>query len=743
MEQIEGIVEDIIYCNSENWYTICVIRSGRQQITIVGNMPQLAVGENITAKGNWTNHQIYGKQLKVESFERSLPTTTDSLLKYLSSGVIKGIGEVTAKRIIKKFGEETIKVLQFEPKRLSEIKGISAAKALQIGQFFMEQEQIRQTIMFLQKYGISITYAVKVWKKFGSNSIDVIKRNPYRLTDEEINIGFKIADRVAISLGIDSQSQFRIMSGIEYVLSKAVQNGHVYLPSDILVSHTSSLLNTVSEVVENALSKMTFEESIYIENTFDESRVYLSAFYKAEQNVSRKLNVLMNSTPKKEVANLDEVLQKVEGNLNIEYTKEQLQSIQLSATESILVITGGPGTGKTTLIKGIISMFENSDMKIALAAPTGRAAKRMTEATGKDAKTIHRLLETAFSIDDAHREFKKNEQDPIEADVIIIDEVSMVDILLMNSLLKAVEQGTRLILVGDVDQLPSVGPGSVLYDIIESQSIETIRLNKIFRQAEESVIVVNAHRINKGQLPEENALSEDFFFVSRNNPQSTSSAILELCTTRIPEKYGLDSIRDIQVLSPSKKGDAGVHSLNTALQQRLNPPQEGLKEKSYRNVVFRENDRVMQIKNNYSLPWVIFEDGKQSTHGDGVFNGDMGIIREIDLKNSSLSVLFDDGKLVEYDFDILDELEHSYAITVHKSQGSEFPAVVIALSNIPPMLRCRNILYTAVTRARDLVILVGYRKTMEQMVSDITKRERYTSLKDRLIEQLKPMELGD
>ena len=743
MEQIEGIVEDIIYCNSENWYTICVIRSGRQQITIVGNMPQLAVGENITAKGNWTNHQIYGKQLKVESFERSLPTTTDSLLKYLSSGVIKGIGEVTAKRIIKKFGEETIKVLQFEPKRLSEIKGISAAKALQIGQFFMEQEQIRQTIMFLQKYGISITYAVKVWKKFGSNSIDEIKRNPYRLTDEEINIGFKIADRVAISLGIDSQSQFRIMSGIEYVLSKAVQNGHVYLPSDILVSHTSSLLNTVSEVVENALSKMTFEESIYIENTFDESRVYLSAFYKAEQNVSRKLNVLMNSTPKKEVANLDEVLQKVEGNLNIEYTKEQLQSIQLSATESILVITGGPGTGKTTLIKGIISMFENSDMKIALAAPTGRAAKRMTEATGKDAKTIHRLLETAFSIDDAHREFKKNEQDPIEADVIIIDEVSMVDILLMNSLLKAVEQGTRLILVGDVDQLPSVGPGSVLYDIIESQSIETIRLNKIFRQAEESIIVVNAHRINKGQLPEENALSEDFFFVSRNNPQSTSSAILELCTTRIPEKYGLDSIRDIQVLSPSKKGDAGVHSLNTALQQRLNPPQEGLKEKSYRNVVFRENDRVMQIKNNYSLPWVIFEDGKQSTHGDGVFNGDMGIIREIDLKNSSLSVLFDDGKLVEYDFDILDELEHSYAITVHKSQGSEFPAVVIALSNIPPMLRCRNILYTAVTRARDLVILVGYRKTMEQMVSDITKRERYTSLKDRLIEQLKPMELGD
>ena len=432
-------------------------------------------------------------------------------------------------------------------------------------------------------------------------------------------------------------------------------------------------------------------------------------------------------------------MSKVEGDQNIEYTQEQLQSIRLCATQSILVITGGPGTGKTTLIKGIISMFEKSDMKIVLAAPTGRAAKRMTEATEKEAKTIHRLLETTFSIDDEHREFKKNELDPIDADVIIIDEVSMVDILLMNSLLKAVEPGTRLILVGDVDQLPSVGPGSVLYDIIESQSIETIRLNKIFRQAEESFIVVNAHKINKGQLPELYSPNEDFFFVSRKNPQSTSAAILELCTSRIPEKYGLDSIKDIQVLSPSKRGDSGVYSLNAALQQRLNPPRKGVKEKPYRNMIFRENDRVMQIKNNYNLPWVISEDEKEITYGEGVFNGDMGIIKKIDLKNSSLTVLFDDGKLVEYDFDILDELEHSYAITVHKSQGSEFPAVVIALANIPPMLRCRNILYTAVTRARDLVMLVGDKEIMVQMVNNVTGIERYTSLKDRLMEQLKQL----
>lgn len=739
MEQIEGIVEDIIYCNNQNWYTVCEIRSGRRLITIVGYMPGLAVAENIIVRGTWIHHQDYGKQLKVESFERSLPTTLDSLLKYLSSGAIKGIGAITAKKIIEKFGDDTLRVLQFEPMLLSEIKGISTDKALRIGQSFMEQEQIRQTIMFLQEYGVSTTYAVKVWKKFGSDSIDEIKRNPYRLTDEDINIGFKIADRVAISLGIDSQSQFRIMSGIEYVLSKAIQNGHVYLPSDMLVSETSKLLNTASEVVENAMSKMIFEESIYIEKAFNESRVYLSAFYKAEQNVCKKLNILSNTEPKKAVINIEEVLSKVEGDQNIEYTQEQLQSIRLCATQSILVITGGPGTGKTTLIKGIISMFEKSDMKIVLAAPTGRAAKRMTEATEKEAKTIHRLLETTFSIDDEHREFKKNELDPIDADVIIIDEVSMVDILLMNSLLKAVEPGTRLILVGDVDQLPSVGPGSVLYDIIESQSIETIRLNKIFRQAEESFIVVNAHKINKGQLPELNSPNEDFFFVSRKNPQSTSAAILELCTSRIPEKYGLDSIKDIQVLSPSKRGDSGVYSLNAALQQRLNPPRKGVKEKPYRNMIFRENDRVMQIKNNYNLPWVISEDEKEITYGEGVFNGDMGIIKKIDLKNSSLTVLFDDGKLVEYDFDILDELEHSYAITVHKSQGSEFPAVVIALANIPPMLRCRNILYTAVTRARDLVMLVGDKEIMVQMVNNVTGIERYTSLKDRLMEQLKKL----
>ncbi len=739
MEQIEGIVEDIIYCNNQNWYTVCEIRSGRRLITIVGYMPGLAVAENIIVRGTWIHHQDYGKQLKVESFERSLPTTLDSLLKYLSSGAIKGIGAITAKKIIEKFGDDTLRVLQFEPMLLSEIKGISTDKALRIGQSFMEQEQIRQTIMFLQEYGVSTTYAVKVWKKFGSDSIDEIKRNPYRLTDEDINIGFKIADRVAISLGIDSQSQFRIMSGIEYVLSKAIQNGHVYLPSDMLVSETSKLLNTASEVVENAMSKMIFEESIYIEKAFNESRVYLSAFYKAEQNVCKKLNILSNTEPKKAVINIEEVLSKVEGDQNIEYTQEQLQSIRLCATQSILVITGGPGTGKTTLIKGIISMFEKSDMKIVLAAPTGRAAKRMTEATEKEAKTIHRLLETTFSIDDEHREFKKNELDPIDADVIIIDEVSMVDILLMNSLLKAVEPGTRLILVGDVDQLPSVGPGSVLYDIIESQSIETIRLNKIFRQAEESFIVVNAHKINKGQLPELYSPNEDFFFVSRKNPQSTSAAILELCTSRIPEKYGLDSIKDIQVLSPSKRGDSGVYSLNAALQQRLNPPRKGVKEKPYRNMIFRENDRVMQIKNNYNLPWVISEDEKEITYGEGVFNGDMGIIKKIDLKNSSLTVLFDDGKLVEYDFDILDELEHSYAITVHKSQGSEFPAVVIALANIPPMLRCRNILYTAVTRARDLVMLVGDKEIMVQMVNNVTGIERYTSLKDRLMEQLKQL----
>ncbi|NLM11635.1 MAG: ATP-dependent RecD-like DNA helicase [Clostridiaceae bacterium] len=732
MEQIEGIVEDIIFCNKDNWYTVCDVRSGRRLITIVGYMPGLAVGETIIVNGNWTVHQDYGEQLKVETYERSLPTTTDSIFKYLSSGIIKGIGEITAKKIIDKFGNDTLRVLQFEPLRLSEIKGISAEKALRIGQAFMEREQIRQIVMFLQKFGISATYSIKVWKKFGSESVNEITKNPYRLTDEDINIGFKIADRVAISLGIDSQSEFRVASGIHYALSKAVQNGHVYLPSDVLVSYASKLLNISPEVVENTLSKLIFEESIYIEKTADETRVYLAAFYKAEQFVCRKLKILSEVMPKKDILDLDELLQRVEDEHSIEYTDEQLKAIRLSATESILVVTGGPGTGKTTLIKGIISIFEKSGMEIALAAPTGRAAKRMTEATGMEAKTIHRLLEMEFSENENLREFKKNERDPIKADVIIIDEASMIDILLMHALLKAVEPGTRLILVGDVDQLPSVGPGRVLSDIIESQCLKTIRLNTIFRQAKESFIVINAHKINKGQFPELNSPNDDFFFISRNSSQSTAQAILELCTVRIPEKFGLDPMKDIQVLSPAKKGDSGVYSLNAALQQSLNPPKAGIKEKPYRGMIFRENDRVMQVKNNYNLSWKMIPENGDVVSGEGIFNGDMGIIRDIDPENNYLTVLFDDGKLVEYDFDMLDELEHSYAITVHKSQGSEFPAVVIALSGIPPMLRLRNLLYTAITRARQLVILVGHIEILKQMVNNITEKERFTGLKERL-----------
>lgn len=733
MEQIEGIVEDIIFCNEDNWYTVCDIRSGRRLITVVGYMPGLAVGETIVVNGHWTVHQDYGEQLKVETYERSLPTTTDSIFRYLSSGIIKGIGEVTAKKIIDRFGEDALRVLQFEPLRLAEIKGISEDKALRIGQAFMEREQIRQIVMFLQKYGVSAAYSLKVWKKFGSESVNEIKKNPYRLTDEDINIGFKIADRVAISLGIDSNSEFRVASGIHYALSKAVQNGHVYLPSDVLVSYTSNLLKVPPEIVENTLSRLIFEESIYVEKNSDEYRVYLAAFYKAEQHVSRKLNILGSTVPQNRVPNLDEVLQRVEAEQNIEFTDEQLEAIRFSATESILVVTGGPGTGKTTLIKGIISLFEKSNMKIVLAAPTGRAAKRMTEATGREAKTIHRLLEMEFSENENIREFKKNERDPIKADVIIIDEASMIDILLMHALLKAIEPGTRLILVGDVDQLPSVGPGRVLSDIIESRCLKTIRLNTIFRQAEESMIVVNAHRINRGEFPELASSHDDFFFIQRNGPQSTAQTILELCTARIPEKFGLDPMKDIQVLSPAKKGDSGVYSMNAALQQSLNPPKAGLKEKSFRGVVFRENDRVMQIRNNYNTSWRLTGENGEVITGEGVFNGDMGIIREIDHDNNHLTVLFDDGKLVEYDFDMLDELEHSYAITVHKSQGSEFPAVVIALSGIPPMLRLRNLLYTAITRARQLVVLVGEIEILKQMVNNITERERFTGLKDKLI----------
>jgi len=732
LEQIEGIVEQIIYCNEDNGYTVCDIRAGRRIITLVGYIPGLGIGETIFVSGTWVVHQDYGKQLKVESYERRLPKTTDVIFKYLASGVIPGIGEATAKKIVDMFGDETIHVLQFEPLKLSEIKGISTGKALRIGQAFMQQEQIRQVVMFLQSYGISANYAVKVWKKFGEQSIEEIKRNPYRLTDDDINIGFRIADRVAISMGIDTCSKFRIQSGIHYALSAAVQKGHVYLPVNILVPYTARLLDVNDEAVAEVLDGMIFEQSIYIERS-NPDKVYLSAFYKAEQYICRKIHLICSTEPEKKIYNLDEALKEVESEQHVKYAEKQLEAIRCSASESILVVTGGPGTGKTTLIKGIISLFQKQGMKVVLAAPTGRAAKRMTEASGTEAKTIHRLLEIGYiDDDDSGRNFRKNEQDPIEADVVIIDEASMVDVLLMHALLKAVVPGTRLVFVGDVDQLPSVGPGRVLSDMIDSGILNVIRLDQIFRQAEESSIVTNAHMINKGKYPVINTPNEDFFFINKNHPQDAAEAILELCTSRIPEKFGLDPMRDIQVLSPMKKGPAGIFHLNAALQNRLNPPRPGLLEKRYGDVIFRENDRVMHIKNNYSLSWRNNGEKESIIAGEGVFNGDMGIIQKINADDGFLTVSYDDGKVVEYDFDMLDQLELAYAITVHKSQGSEFPAAVIALSGVPPMLACRNLLYTAITRARRLVILVGDINILKSMVDNNSEKERFTGLEEKL-----------
>ncbi len=731
MEQIEGIVEEIIYYNKDNGYTVCGIRTGRRFVTMVGYIPGIGVGETIHVDGNWTVHQDYGKQFKIQTYERRLPKTTDAIFKYLSSGVIKGIGEATAKKIVEAFGDNTLHVLQFEPQRLSEIKRISEDKALKIGQAFMEREQIRQTVMFLQGFGISTTYAVKVWKKFGKDSVDEIKRNPYRLTDEDINIGFKIADRIALTMGFEMNSKFRIQSGVQHSLSLAARNGHVYLPENTLISHAAKLLDVSFQAVSDALSTMVFEDSVYIEKA-EPNKVYLTAFYKAELYVCRKINVLCLTSPKKNIYNLEDSLKEVEEEEKVEYAEYQREAIRRSAQSSLLVITGGPGTGKTTLIRGIISLFEKQNMKITLAAPTGRAAKRMTEATGGQAKTIHRLLEVGYTGDDEHMEFKKNENDLIEADVIIIDEVSMVDILLMQSLLKAIEPGTRLVLVGDVDQLPSVGPGRVLSDIIESGVPEVVYLNQIFRQAQESRIVLNAHEINRGKIPQMNPCDSDFFFVQRSNPKVTASAIMELCTARIPQKFGLDPMKDIQVMSPTKKGTAGVFSLNLELQKKLNPPRQDLREKIYGDSIFREKDRVMQIKNNYSLVWKAVDESGVDTEGEGVFNGDMGIISEIDPEESIITVTFDDGKIAEYGYDMLDELELSYAITVHKSQGSEFPAVVIALSGIPPMLTCRNLLYTGVTRACQLVVLVGEQAILKRMVENVSERKRYTGLAEKL-----------
>lgn len=727
---VEGTIEDIIYTNEANGYTVCEIRSGKNILTAVGYMPFINAGETIKASGKWASHPDYGEQFKVELYEKVLPQTVEAIEKYLASGIVKGVGPATAARIVAKFGVSTLEIINTSPQRLSEIKGISLDKATTIGQALVEQRGLREVVMFLQEYGITPSICIKIHKAYADMAVPRIKENPYRLCEDIFGIGFKTADRIAMKLGIDPASRFRIKSGIKYLLSHDASNGHTYMQENRLKEHAGDLLGEDAFDIEDALISLIFDKAVVSEKGADSNHIYLSSFYNAEQSVCKRLLELSQTRFNTGLEDFEDKLERLQQEEGIELAQMQREAIREAMTSGVLVITGGPGTGKTTIIKSMIKLLAGDGHRVSLAAPTGRAAKRMSEATGFEARTIHRLLEIGYAGDDKELLFQRNDNNPIEADVIIIDEMSMVDILLMNHLLKAVPAGSRLILAGDADQLPSVGAGSVLEDIISCNVIKTVRLTEIFRQAGESMIIVNAHRINKGEVPFLNAREKDFFFVSRNGMDSIVHTVVDLCSRRLPDTYGFNPMKDIQVLSPSKKSPAGVLNLNLELQKVLNSADRKKAEKVSRDYIFREGDRVMQVRNNYALRWERLEN--KLIEGTGVFNGDVGVIRKIDEEAQNIVVLFDDERLAEYDFSILDEIEPAFAVTIHKSQGSEFPVVVMPVFPGPQVLMTRNLLYTAVTRAKKMVVLVGDEDSLLKMVENRRETLRNSGLSDKL-----------
>lgn len=739
--KIEGPVENIIYKNEENGYMVFSISSedygeffSDAEIVCVGYVANLNVGENVTLIGAITNHSTYGKQFKVEAYEKSIPKTEKGIEKYLASGAIKGIGKTIAERIVAKFGIDTLDIIENSPEKLSKIKGISLRKAMEIGEIFAEQEGLRKVMIYLQQYGIAPIFAMRVYKHFKENTIRIIETNPYRLADEMFGIGFKIADNIAEKVGIDKNSEYRIKAGIKYILNQNCNNfGNVYLPEEILLQETKDLLDVTDDILKPNLSNLQMERQLCIEKTENENIVFLNSYYYAESYVAKKILELAKNKIEYN-KNYDLWIENIERDNKIELANNQKEAIKEAMINGVLVITGGPGTGKTTTINSIIAMFKNEGYEIELCAPTGRAAKRMSEATGLEAQTIHRLLGINFIGDDKKSQsFEKDEDMPIEADVVIVDECSMIDILLMSSLLKAIANGTRLILVGDVDQLPSVGAGNVLKDIINSGCINVVRLNEIFRQARESAIIMNAHRINNGQYPILNQANNDFFFLKRHNVDELSKTIVELVTKRLPKFLNIDDPKAIQILAPMKKTAIGVENLNNILQKAINPPNNEKNEKEFRNIIFRENDKVMQIKNNYSMCWKIIQNNVCIDEGLGVFNGDEGIITKINNQSEYIEVLFDDCKYVRYDFTQLDEITLSYAITIHKSQGSEYKAIIMPIHSGAPMLLTRNLLYTGVTRAKELAVIVGIESTLYKMVDNNKEINRYTYLKNRII----------
>ena len=737
MEEIEGILSEIIYQNEVNSYTIGILETEEYQITIVGYLPFINKGDSLKLVGKFVEHKEYGEQFKVETFEKLMPKTSEALEAYLANCNIKGVGPVTASKIVERFREETIHVLKFEPQKLAQIKGITREKAIEISKSFIENWEVWQIVGFLERFGIGVESAKKVYNVLGINAIAEIEANPYILIDIIRGIDFKQIDKMAIELGVEKQNDKRVKSGIKYALIKITYNGHCCTLKSNLIEYVKQLLDVSEAIIENSIINLKVNNEIVVENRNEEEWIYLYNYYKTEEEIARGIMRLKDARNTKKVANIEKELKLVEEKTDIILSDKQKEAIRAINDNNVTIITGGPGTGKTTIIKSIIEIYKTRKYKIVLCAPTGRAAKRMTETTGEEASTLHRLLEIG-KVDEESLIKKDVEYQgaPIDGDIIIVDETSMVDMFVMSYLLGCIYKGTKLILVGDTDQLPSVGPGSVLKDLIASHKITTVHLDKIFRQAAKSKIIVNAHRVNKGekfieQQEDEEGTKQDFFFIKENNEQRILKEVLSLCNGRLKKFGDYDFFESIQVLTPTKKGILGTKELNKALQQELNPHREGENEKNSMGAIFRIGDRVMQIKNNYDLYWER-KNGDNLEVGNGVFNGETGTITNINDKEKNIRVKFDDEKVAWYEYNDLEQIEHSYCITIHKAQGSEFDVVIMIIPQAAPMLLTRNLLYTGITRAKKLLIVIGNDRVVDFMLRNVDSKKRNTGLEYKL-----------
>ena len=730
MDVVKGFVEGIVYKSEDTGYVVAKINSDNKTITAVGTVPFINEGQQLKLTGEWKMHKQFGKQFSIQKCEEIIPDTIDGIEKYLSSGVIRGIGPITAKKIISHFGKDSLDIMDNDINRLKEIEGIGEKKFSIICESYLEQHDLKDIIIFFQGHGISHGQCLKIYKRFGPDAKEIVKNNPYILCREIKGIGFTTADRLAALIGVDKESEERVKSGIEFIINRFCVAGNTYMPKEKVIDETYELLNVNKVIIEESIYNLSLENKLIVQKIGEVEAVFIPIYYYSELGITEKIAKLSIENYQTINTDVDFEISNFERKHKIKFADSQKEAIIGAFTDGIEIITGGPGTGKTTIIRAIIDIYENQGMKVLLAAPTGRAAKRMTESTGREAKTIHRLLD--ITAGESEDEGVIEADEPLDGDVIIIDEASMIDIFLMHNLLKAIRMGTRLIIVGDVDQLPSVGAGNVLKDLINSGLIKVVILKEIFRQGAESLIITNAHRINNGEMPFLNQKDKDFYFIRNENLDSILNTVLDLANRRLPNfNKKWDKRRDIQILSPMKKGVLGVINLNEKLQEILNPPSNSKNEKRQGNMVFREGDKVMQTKNNYSIKWTLLSNG-DSVEGEGVFNGDMGFIKSISEDEKIITVVFDDDKKVIYDSETMEELELAYAITIHKSQGSEFKVVIIPSFMGSPFLMNRNLLYTGITRAKELVTVVGYPKALQYMVSNVNSSERFSSLELRI-----------